>query len=118
MYSKVYLDMLKESDYLKIRVTVPKEAVERVRRALGDAGAGQVGNYSYCSLSYPVQGRFRPNEQARPAIGEAGKLEAVAEEMVEVICHKDKIKTALQALRRAHPYEEPAIDIMPRYEVK
>lgn len=115
---KILIDMLRESDYVKIRVTVPHEASERVRQALGDVGAGHVGNYSYCSFSYAVEGQFTPNNKANPAIGKAGKREIVQEIMIEAVCHKDKVTEVMNALRRAHPYEEPAIDIMPRYEVE
>ncbi len=110
--------MLKESDFVKIQVSVPVEAADAVRRAMGDAGAGQQGNYSHCSFSQRGIGRFIPREGAKPAIGEVGKPEEVEEEMVETICHKDLVKKAIAAVKKAHPYEEPAIDIMPRLEIE
>jgi len=110
--------MLKESDYLKIKTAVPIKDVERVRQALGDAGAGVQGNYSHCSGSYKSMGRFTPAEGAEPAIGEIGKPEEVEEEIVEMLCHKDKIGRVVEALKKAHPYEEPPIDIIPRLEVE
>ncbi|HAT03935.1 MAG TPA: hypothetical protein DCS29_04150 [Candidatus Magasanikbacteria bacterium] len=110
--------MLKDSQFVKIKVTVPYEAFERVRHALGEAGAGRLGNYDHCSYSYPVKGKFRPLEGAHPAIGDVGKHEEVDEICIECICHKDKLQGAIEALRRTHPYEEPAIDILPRYEIE
>ncbi|HBU07190.1 MAG TPA: hypothetical protein DEB09_03845 [Candidatus Magasanikbacteria bacterium] len=106
-----------ESNYFKIKVTVPKDNVEEVRNALGRAGAGQMGNYEYCSYSYPVMGKFRPIEGANPTIGKIGELETVEEECIECICHKDILESAIAELKRVHPYEEPAIDIMPRFEL-
>lgn len=110
--------MWRESDYVKLRVVVPNSHADLVREALGQAGAGRQGNYDYCSFSYPVTGRFRPRDGAKPAIGAVGRLEQVDEEVIEVICHADNLQRALEAVRQAHPYEEPAIDIMPRYEIK
>ncbi|OGH72205.1 MAG: hypothetical protein A2921_03710 [Candidatus Magasanikbacteria bacterium RIFCSPLOWO2_01_FULL_43_20b] len=110
--------MLRESEFVKIRVTVPRgEVAEKVRQVLGEAGAGVQGNYDNCSFSYPVVGRFRPLAGANPAIGSVGKLEEVEEEMIEMLCHKDKVEEVIAALKKAHPYEEPAIDIIPRLEV-
>ena len=108
---------MKQSEYLKIRVTVPEGNVDDIRDALAKAGVGEVGNYSHCSFVYPVRGRFKPNDEANPAIGNAGEIEEVDEYMVEAICHEDKVEGAVKALIEAHPYEEPAIDIMPRLEI-
>ena len=110
--------MLKESQYVKIRLTVPVSHAAIVRRALGEAGAGVQGNYSHCSYSYPVTGRFMPRTGARPAIGQVGVLEEVAEECIEVICDKDIVPRVIAAVKEVHPYEEPAIDIIPRLEIE
>ncbi len=109
--------MLRESDYVVIRVAVPVSHADAVRKALGDAGAGKQGNYAYCSGSYKMTGRFLPLEGARPAIGEVGTPEVVEEEAIYTICHKNLVEEVVRAVREAHPYEEPPIDIMPRLEV-
>ena len=41
------------------------------------------------------------------------KLEFVEEEKLEFVCDIDKVKTVISKLREVHPYEEPAIDIVP-----
>lgn len=110
--------MLKESPYLKIRITVPQSHLDEVREALGNAGAGKLGNYSHCSFIYPVQGRFKPEEGANPAIGAVGKVEEVEEYLLETICHKDILQKVIQTIKQVHPYEEPAIDIMLRYDLE
>jgi len=110
--------MLKESDYLKIRVSVPLESAENLRQAMAKAGAGQQGNYSHCSTSYLTLGRFFPEKGAKPAIGQVGKLETVKEEVIEMLCHKKYIEKVIEAIKKSHPYEEPAIDIIPRLEIK
>ncbi len=108
---------LKESDYVKIVVAVPVAQADAIRQAMNDAGASRQGNYEYASGSQHSTGRFRPLPGAHPAIGNVGKIEAVAEETIETLCHKDKVAAVVKAIRSAHPYEEPPIDIIPRYEV-
>lgn len=98
---------------VKIFVTVPLENVEEVRNAICDAGAGIIGNYTYCTSSTKSIGTFIPNESANPHIGQRNKLEYVEEKKLEVVCDVDKIKNVLVQLRKVHPYEEPAIDIVP-----
>ena len=98
---------------VKIFVTVPKENLEEVRTAMCNAGAGVIGNYTFCSTSIKSVGTFLPNDDANPYIGEQNKLEFVEEEKLEVICDIEKVKQVIQALRKNHPYEEPAIDIVP-----
>jgi hypothetical protein len=98
----------------KIVVTAPTgEVADKVRQAMGEAGAGQIGNYSFCSISIPCVGRFLPGDDAHPAIGEAGKLEQVEEERIEVKCADELVAGVVAAIRVVHPYEEPAIDIYP-----
>lgn len=98
---------------VKIVVTIPVDNVENVRNAICDAGAGVIGNYTNCSMTTKCIGTFKPNVKANPYIGEKEKLEFVEEEKLEVVCEIDKVKKVLKALRESHPYEEPAIDIIP-----
>ena len=98
---------------VKIFVTLPKENLEDVRKAMCDAGAGIIGNYTYCTTSTKTIGTFKPNENANPYIGEQNKLEYVQEEKLEVICDIKHVKNVINELRKVHPYEEPAIDIIP-----
>ena len=98
---------------VKIFVTLPKENLEDIRKAMCDAGAGIIGNYTYCTTSTKTVGTFKPNENANPYIGEQNKLEYVEEEKLEVICDIKNVKNVINELRKVHPYEEPAIDIVP-----
>ena len=98
---------------VKIIVTIPIENVEKVRNAICEAGAGIIGNYTYCSMSTKCIGTFKPNDNANPYIGENNKLEFVEEEKLEVVCGVDNVKKVISKLREVHPYEEPAIDIIP-----
>lgn len=98
---------------VKIIVTVPIDNVDEVRIALCEAGAGIIGNYTHCSMSSKCIGTFKPNKDANPYIGENNRLEYVEEEKLEVVCNFEKVKTVIKELRKVHPYEEPAIDIIP-----
>ncbi len=98
---------------VKIFVTVPIEDVQKVRDAVCKAGAGEIGNYSYCTTSVKSIGTFLPNEKANPHIGTRGQLEFVEEEKLEFVCEVEKVKNVVAKLRESHPYEEPAIDIIP-----
>lgn len=98
---------------VKIFVTVPKENVESVRKAMCETGAGIIGNYTFCSTSTESLGTFIPSDKANPYIGEKNNLEYVLEDKLEVICDVENVKKVIQELRKVHPYEEPAIDIVP-----
>lgn len=98
---------------VKISTTVPVENADQLRDALGKAGAGKVGEYSFCSFSVTGKGRFMPSENANPHIGHANKLEVVEEEQIEVVCDRAIAKQVVAALKSAHPYEEVIIEITP-----
>lgn len=97
----------------KIVVYVPEDYADKLREAMGDAGAGKIGKYSYCTFTVKGTGRFRPEEGANPAIGSVGNLEEVAEDRIETVCEADKLPDVLKAIREVHPYEEPATDVYP-----
>lgn len=98
---------------VKIVITVPKSHADIVRQALGDAGAGIVGNYSHCSFTDIGTGRFKPLKGAHPAIGRVGNFEEVTEERIECTCDRKNAKKVITATRKVHPYEEPTFDIYP-----
>lgn len=98
---------------VKIVTFVPLANADAVRQALGEAGAGVVGNYTFCSYSSIGKGRFVPNERANPYIGTANKLETVGEERIEITCDRANAKSIIAALKQAHPYEEVTFDIYP-----
>lgn len=92
----------------KLVTFVPKENTGDVLNALHRAGAGQIGKYSNCSFRVEGTGSFRPDPDANPHIGEKGQQEFVQEDRVEVIFPAFKEQAVIQALRKAHPYEEVA----------
>ncbi len=107
----------KMSKNVKIVVGVPTTHANQVREALASAGAGQMGNYSHASFSSKGIGRFKPLKGAKPNIGKIGVIEEVEEEHIESPCPRDKVKEVVEAVKKAHPYEEPAIDIYPLEDI-
>ncbi|NPC96553.1 Nif3-like dinuclear metal center hexameric protein [Nocardioides sp. zg-DK7169] len=96
----------------KLTVFVPVDAAQVVRAALAEAGAGRIGDYDHASFSTPGEGRFRPLAGAQPSIGQVGVPEVVAEERVEVVVERHLRARVVHAMLRAHPYEEPAYDVV------
>jgi dinuclear metal center YbgI/SA1388 family protein len=96
----------------KVVAFVPVPDAEAVRTAITEAGAGAVGNYDSASFSTPGEGRFRPLAGANPTIGSVGDLEVVEEVRVEAVVPRALRSVVLAALRAAHPYEEPAYDVI------
>lgn len=98
---------------VKIIVTIPVENVKEVRNAICEAGAGVIGNYTNCSMSTKCIRTFKPTDDANPYIGKNNNLEFVEEQKLEVVCDVKLVKKVITKLRKVHPYEEPAIDIIP-----
>ena len=101
---------MNQSKNVKIVVFVPESHADVVREAIGKAGAGKIGNYTFCSFSSKGTGRFKPEDGAHPAIGEVGKLESVQEERIEFVCDRNLVKDVIAAIKKVHPYEEVALD--------
>jgi hypothetical protein len=96
---------------VKLVVFVPVSHAENVREALGNAGAGKIGNYDFCSFSVRGFGRFHGNENSNPAFGKQGIYESVEEERIEVVVPREILNTVIEAVKSVHPYEEIAFDI-------
>jgi len=96
----------------KLNFFVPAEDKERVKDALFKIGAGRYDNYEYCSFETLGTGQFKPTESANPHIGEIGRIERVQEYKVEMICSDELIKKAVDRLKKVHPYEEVAYEVL------
>jgi len=98
---------------VKLVVFVPISHTDIIRKALGEAGAGKIGNYDFCSFSSRGTGRFCGNEKTSPTIGKVGEYEAVEEERIEVIVPRKILNEVISKVKSVHPYEEVAFDIYP-----
>jgi hypothetical protein len=95
----------------KLVVFVPAEALDAVRDAVFAAGAGRIGDYERCSWYAEGTGTFLGGEGTDPTIGERGREERVPELRLETVFPAERQAEVIDALRRAHPYEEPAYDV-------
>lgn len=102
-----------KSGIVKIVVFVPESSADDMRKAMGEAGAGKIGNYTFCSFSTKGTGRFIPGDSTNPAIGKAGIPEEIQEEKIEAICERERLQDVIDAIKRTHPYEEVALDAYP-----
>lgn len=90
---------------------VPFSHLDETKQALFEAGAGRIGDYDSCAWQCLGEGQFRPLAGSDPFLGRTGELERVEEYKVELVCEDRLIHDALAALKRSHPYEEPAYEI-------
>jgi len=100
----------------KLVFFVPESHLEVVKAAVFSTGAGAIGHYGQCCWQVLGQGQFRPLPGSNPFIGRSQTLETLPEYRVEMVCDDACIASAVDALRKAHPYEEPAIDVWPLSE--
>lgn len=100
----------------KLSFFVPESHAEEVKQAVFLTGAGRIGDYDQCCWQTLGTGQFRPLSGSQPFIGEQGEVTRVEELKVELVCADEYIRAAVVALKAAHPYEEPAYEVM-RLEV-
>lgn len=96
----------------KVVVFVPHSHLDAVKDAMFAAGAGKQGAYGSCSWSVSGQGQFCPLDGAEPYLGHVGAVEQVEEVRLEMLVDPVSLHAVLSALRKAHPYEEPAFDVL------
>ncbi len=97
----------------KLVTYVPKDRAESVKNAIFEAGAGVIGNYDCCSFNLEGKGTFRANENATPFVGKKNELHTEMEIRIEVVLPKYLTSKVVAEMLKAHPYEEPAFDILP-----
>ena len=96
----------------KLCFFVPASHLEAVKEAVFATGAGRIGDYDSCCWQVAGQGQFRPLAGSQPFIGSQGAIEQVEEYRVELVCTDQVVRAAVAALYEAHPYEEPAWDLV------
>ncbi len=96
----------------RISFRVPNDHKERVKECMFAEGAGSYGNYEFCSWEVEGTGQFKPKADANPFSGEKGTVNVVKEFNVMILCEDNKLESVIAALQKAHPYEEPAIEII------
>lgn len=112
------LTVYQERPFLQLAVFVPADKAPAVRQAMAEAGAGDYGNYKACSFTAHGEGAFTPQQGSHPAIGSVLVPERVEECRVEMLCAPDKLTGVVEAMKKAHPYEQPAYQIVENQAVK
>ncbi|OOR91684.1 NGG1p interacting factor NIF3 [Moraxella caviae] len=102
----------------KIVAYIPEDALEKVKNAMFDAGAGHFGKYSHCSWQTLGRGQFKPLEGANPTVGTIGEVCEVSEWKVEMIVPENKLYDVVRAYKEAHPYEVPAYEVFQTVDVE
>ncbi len=103
---------MNSSPFFKIEIFAPAESVDEILETLAAVHAGEIGKYDHCATVIPVQGFWRPLEDAKPYLGNSGELFSGSEVKIEVLCREPYLLEAVQAVRNVHPYEEPVINII------
>lgn len=96
---------------------VPESHLNAVLDAISSVGGGIVGNYTHCAFTNTGVGRFKPSKDAQPHIGDKQEINAVDEWRIETFCERDIAKQVVNAIREAHPYEEPVVYVMPLLDI-
>lgn len=111
--SKTRILVPRRDDLLKLVCFIPVAFVEKVSRAIFDAGAGHIGNYDSCSYQTDGNGTYRAGADANPFIGTIGEYHREPEVRFETILPRHLQRKVTEAMLRAHPYEEVAYDLYP-----
>lgn len=101
----------KKSLLKKLVVFCPVNAASKVRDALFQAGAGNIGNYSDCSFNIDGEGTFKAGDNTSPFVGEKDKRHSETEIRIETIFEAHRHIPIVDAILKVHPYEEVAYDI-------
>jgi len=102
----------KEKQLYKLYTYVPQKNCTQLKKALFEAGAGEIGNYENCAFETIGQGSFKPVGAAKPHTGIKNQLSQVEETKVEVLLWAHQSKKVIKALLKAHPYEEVAYELI------
>jgi hypothetical protein len=102
-----------EARRIMIITTLPESHLTAVLNAIAAAGGGVIGEYTHCAFTNSGTGRFKPSAAANPHVGMKDEINAEPEVRIETFCKREIAKAVVQAIRAAHPYEEPVIYLVP-----
>jgi structural hemagglutinin/hemolysin toxin protein RtxA len=103
---------LRRVSMYKIIFYAPSTHVESIKKAMFDAHAGIIGNYQHCAWQVLGEGQFMPLQNSNAFVGKKNHLEKIPEYKVEMVCEDEYIIEIIQALKKSHPYETPAYQVL------
>ena len=101
--------------FFKMEIFIPESHFGELQRALQAVDAGHIGNYDSCLSVSRVTGMWRPLEGTHPYMGKENEISAEEELKVEVTVRGERLEETIRAVRAAHPYEEPVINVIRLY---
>ena len=96
----------------KVGIYVPEQALEEMKKALFEAGAWHFGGYDSCCWQTKGRSQYRSLADSLPSNGEEGKLIQITEYRIEMICVDEKVSDVVEVIKKTHPYEQPAWDLV------
>ena len=95
-----------------LNVYIPNLHLEKVKKAIFEAGAGKLGDYENCCWQTEGIGQFKPLKNSNPNMGNKYEINKIPETKVEFLCQEDKLLDIIQKMKKNHPYEEVAYHII------
>lgn len=92
---------------------VTAEHVDAILDAISSVGGGIIGNYTHCAFTNAGIGRYKPMPDANPLLGAKGEINQIDEWRIETLCERAIAKAVIEAIKRAHPYDQPVIYMLP-----
>ena len=98
---------------IQLFVYVPESHIKQVKSAMFAAGAGRSDRYEQCAWQTQGEGQYMPLDNSQPYYGEPNEVAHVKEYKLEMICNEMNLAAVVEAMKQAHPYEEPAFGALP-----
>ena len=105
--------MTQPAEIYKIGVNVPGGFLERLMDAINDSMTPVYPKYDRTFSYWPVKGTWRPLEGADPYDGKIGEISVADEIRLEFAVRAEDLSSVIAVIAEVHPYEEPAIDVIP-----
>ena len=87
---------------------LPTDAVEKVKKALFQAGAGTIDDYQACSFASKGEATFQPKNETNPHIDTKNQCSYFEETCLRTIVPTHHKKQVIQALIKSHPHQKPS----------
>ncbi len=97
----------------KIAVNIPLGSERMFMDSINEVLTPLYPGYDRCFHWWTVTGTWRPLEGSSPFQGEIGEIEECQETRLEFAVHEDDLEKVVSRIVEVHPFEEPAIDVIP-----